>query len=60
MPSEEPQNLGAANPRIGIPQMEINPLLGRSRDHVPVESLQHNEVQIGSSLTDITLVPQPH
>ena len=58
MPSEEPRNLGAANPGIAAPQMEINPLLGRSRDHVPVESLQHNDVQIGPSLTEITQVPQ--
>ena len=58
MPSEEPRNLGAANPGIGAPQMEINPLLGRSRDHVTVESLRHNDVQIGPSLTDITHVPQ--
>ena len=58
MPSEEPRNLGAANPGIGAPQMEINPLFGRSRDHVPVENLQHNDVQIGPSLADITHVPQ--
>ena len=57
-PSEEPRNLGAANSGIAAPQMEINPHLGRSRDHVPVESLQHNDVQIGPSLTDITQVPQ--
>ena len=38
--------------------MEINQLLGRSRDHVTVESLQHNDVQIGPSLTDINQVPQ--
>ena len=58
MPSEEPRNLGAANPGIGAPQMEINPLLSRSRHHVPIESLQYNDVQIGPSLTDITQVPQ--
>ena len=57
MPSEDPRNLGAANPGIGAPQMEINPLLGRSKDLVPVESLQHIDVQIGPSLTDITQVP---
>ena len=39
MPSEVPRNSGAANPGVAAPQMEINPLLGRSRDHVPVENL---------------------
>ena len=58
MPSEESRNLEAADPGIGAPQMEINPLLGRSRDHVPVERLQQNDVQIGPSLTDVTQVPQ--
>ena len=58
MPSEVPRNSGAANPGIAASQMEINPLLGRSRDHVPVENLQHNDAQIGPSLTDITQVPQ--
>ena len=53
MPSEEPQNF----PEIAASQMEINPLLGRSKDHVPVENLQH-DVQTGPSLTDITHVPQ--
>ena len=36
----------------------MNPILARSKDHVPVESLQHNDVQIGPSVTDITQVPQ--
>ena len=58
MPSQEPRSLGAANPGIGAPQIEINPLFGRSRDLVPVENLQHNDVQIGPSLTDITQIPQ--
>ena len=58
MPSEVPRNSGAANPGITAPQMEINALLGRSRDHVPVENLQRNDAQISPSLTDITQVPQ--
>ena len=58
MPSEVPRNSGAANPVIAAPQMEINPLLGRSQDHVPLENLQRNDAQIGPFLTDITQVPQ--
>ena len=38
MPSEDPRCLGAAYPGIAAPQMEIDPLLGRSRNHLPVES----------------------
>ena len=58
VPSEEPQNLGAVFPDLAARQMETNPLLGRSRNHLPVECLQHNDVQIGPSLTGITQVPQ--
>ena len=58
MHSEEPQNSGVANAGLAALQMEISPLLGRPRDHVPVESLQHKDVQIGPTLTDVTQVPQ--
>ena len=61
MPSEDPQSLGAAHLGIAAPQMEINPLLWRSRNHLPVGSLQHlqhNYMQTGPSLTDISQAPQ--
>ena len=58
VPSEEQQNSGVTNPDLAAPLIEINPLLGRSRDHVPVENLQHNDVQVGPFLTDITKIPQ--
>ena len=58
MPSGEPRNSEAANAGLAAPQIEINSLIGRSRDHVPVERLQKNDVRIGQSLTDITQVPQ--
>ena len=55
VPSEE---LGDANSRTSAPKMDINPHVRRWKNYLPVENLQHNDLQNYPTLLDICQIPQ--